>query len=1112
MKTISFKTSHLQLEDIDVFVNFSSDRFSIEQPFFISNIEDLSENKFIQIQQAVDSAVLERVTNELHVALQIWAKEINTFRDNLFSLGSSGLNVSQTPPVHLSPGDHLFQQLIKNHCLLFAHIRIAECQRRLSMSKRIAHLVSSPPLPPTLEHISSIFDIFSLHFFPDHILSPSFTTSLPHSSQKPSHSKGSDRPPNSIPLTQLSKLEERDQKWLQYQSYREGYAHVQPVQSPYFDPSPPTLLHHPNTPSHIASILNGEQDTPLYEQFSIPVTRHALSTLLPLGWLNDEIINFAMELTNERTKHAVETLSTPLNTLPTLFSIPPDRNTLTISFSCPLQSSNDNLLFEVGQTVLRQVRFRGTSTLTAIDDDYFQPQPPRGVSVNPPMPTLVTPDTSLTEPSLSSPLPFHLWRDTPLPRVHIFNSFFFSKLTQQSDAGYDYASVRRWTRRVDLFGSTDISVPTASGSATVSVPLFDKLIVPVNRNKHWTLAVINLRMRRLEYFDSMGFPGVFVLAKLRRWMNDESMDKKKQPFDFTGWVEYRPQTMPRQHNGSDCGVYAMMMCEHITRQTTLSKDLPQITQTDMDNLRRVLISFHVGTVGMSDDDTVEEQQLSTTTVFDLSPYMSLDISTIFYFSPLYDTMNTVVPSKFSLSSSVFAHRCDIFLLTVLDEPLRKSVSEFTFLNYAKTHFTQHTRGFPKKNIPVEELVTHSKEQLKKPLIVMPQENHNSLKDTGQTIYLELLQFLGDVHSKQNKQDHLMNYINKIDKYPQFHTEALCELMKQITNNPSQEAALDAWKLFIIFLDFINPETDIIPHLINFIDSFMPRHQKEAEEGYIPQTPLELLTAYALAKVYTTVAIGGRYAPLSPLLTTLPSQTFLIPRNYGVALEDILLGQMLFTDQYQSAHPDDPIHIPNAAFTVPKILVWLCSKLDRPPGMDSSKVVELFQKPFNKFQLDLAVKPFDQNKFTNITSDFTFYSNSLKNWLRQLREPLIPQSFNERLVALSSTPAAVCECIETQLCALHFYTLKYLIGFIRGFIHHEDPIMFHRNIEQMAHFFIQVVFRFHISDSNPHMIFEKTKAMKEVFSALIVNLAISPDERAMFSAMDQSVRAEYNVAS
>ena len=41
---------------------------------------------------------------------------------------------------------------------------------------------------------------------------------------------------------------------------------------------------------------------------------------------------------------------------------------------------------------------------------------------------------------------------------------------------------------------------------------------------------------------------------MKRWMEEESMHKKKEQFDFSGWDVLSHESCPQQHNGYDCGV------------------------------------------------------------------------------------------------------------------------------------------------------------------------------------------------------------------------------------------------------------------------------------------------------------------------------------------------------------------------------------------------------------------------------------------------------------------------------------------------------------------------------------------------------------------------------
>ncbi|KAJ7502073.1 hypothetical protein B0H11DRAFT_1713103 [Mycena galericulata] len=66
-------------------------------------------------------------------------------------------------------------------------------------------------------------------------------------------------------------------------------------------------------------------------------------------------------------------------------------------------------------------------------------------------------------------------------KVYIFNSFFWTKL---ETAGYVNGALAKWTKKVDIFGKGTILIPINIG------------------NLHWAVAVINLRLKRIEVHDS----------------------------------------------------------------------------------------------------------------------------------------------------------------------------------------------------------------------------------------------------------------------------------------------------------------------------------------------------------------------------------------------------------------------------------------------------------------------------------------------------------------------------------------------------------------------------------------------------------------------------------
>ena len=72
---------------------------------------------------------------------------------------------------------------------------------------------------------------------------------------------------------------------------------------------------------------------------------------------------------------------------------------------------------------------------------------------------------------------------------------------------FDYQSMRRWTKRFDVFS-------------------YDMMLFLINQqNNHWTLGVVNFRNKVVEHLDSMGAGGSpNVPDYLLKWVFEEAMD------------------------------------------------------------------------------------------------------------------------------------------------------------------------------------------------------------------------------------------------------------------------------------------------------------------------------------------------------------------------------------------------------------------------------------------------------------------------------------------------------------------------------------------------------------------------------------------------------------
>ncbi|WVW81658.1 hypothetical protein I302_103653 [Kwoniella bestiolae CBS 10118] len=154
-------------------------------------------------------------------------------------------------------------------------------------------------------------------------------------------------------------------------------------------------------------------------------------------------------------------------------------------------------------------------------------------------------------------------------KLHAFNSFFYQRLSEKG-----YSAVKRWTKKIDLFSK-------------------DLVIFPVNiGNMHWTACAINLKEKRIEYYDSMGDFGAHrngIFRRVRGYLNDEHKERKKTPFDFEGWTEEFNDNTPQQDNGSDCGVFSCQTLEMITRGRDLKNQPFEFTSENMPFFRRLMV-------------------------------------------------------------------------------------------------------------------------------------------------------------------------------------------------------------------------------------------------------------------------------------------------------------------------------------------------------------------------------------------------------------------------------------------------------------------------------------------------------------------------------------------
>lgn len=95
---------------------------------------------------------------------------------------------------------------------------------------------------------------------------------------------------------------------------------------------------------------------------------------------------------------------------------------------------------------------------------------------------------------------------------------------------------------------------------------------------------VNLVSFNLRYYDSMGSDNDRCLGALKNYLEAEHMDKKKSPYDTSGFTLENVKDIPQQMNGSDCGMFACTFAEFISRGAKIS-----FSQEHMPYLRKKMV-------------------------------------------------------------------------------------------------------------------------------------------------------------------------------------------------------------------------------------------------------------------------------------------------------------------------------------------------------------------------------------------------------------------------------------------------------------------------------------------------------------------------------------------
>ncbi|KAJ2718895.1 hypothetical protein GGI07_005527 [Coemansia sp. Benny D115] len=314
--------------------------------------------------------------------------------------------------------------------------------------------------------------------------------------------------------------------------------------------------------------------------------------------------------------------------------------------------------------------------------------------------------------------------------------------------------------------------------------------------------------------------------------------------------------------------------------------------------------------------------------------------------------------------------------------------------FASTQFASQKRGFLRRKVPLDEMISYSSETLTRPLMNLPRELTRDAVRSFRVIQRYMGNVDEDISQKEKFSDVLWLANIGVQQQP-MRDEIFCQLAKQVTGNPSPSATEKGWALFGVLLYAFRPSQLFFPHIDAFVDS-----------APVSSIALKRFLRLQLGRVKRT---GSRTSELSVkelrLALTVPSR----PLIFGGALGEIMADPELI----------------NRNTGLPRVLEQLTSLI---LSLGGEHTEGLFRVPGNsdavfitRLQIEAGLPDFSDTRDPNVPASL------LKEWLRDLADPLIPESMYEECISNPADKETV-DRVLAQIPQTSLAVIKYLLSF------------------------------------------------------------------------------------
>ena len=122
------------------------------------------------------------------------------------------------------------------------------------------------------------------------------------------------------------------------------------------------------------------------------------------------------------------------------------------------------------------------------------------------------------------------------PNVLCRSSYFITKLLE--GGSYSFNKVRRWRHDIHAF-------------KTIAIPIN-------HNNNHWTMAIISVPEKTINYYDSLNGDGSTYMTAILSYLREVEL---RRQITTSPWTCQQHFDIPQQNNNYDCGIYMLTAIE-----------------------------------------------------------------------------------------------------------------------------------------------------------------------------------------------------------------------------------------------------------------------------------------------------------------------------------------------------------------------------------------------------------------------------------------------------------------------------------------------------------------------------------------------------------------------